>query len=282
MDRTDLGILGTLPKFNRESRLVSPVPRVPDKQYIMRKPKSRSFLDCILTSAKGGGGLEYFNVSLKIGLWRKKTELVSLIFDYAGGIAHESFVVEKFMNACFALCSNTNSENNGDDDSDGDNHIQPRSLRVRNKFSNADVRRTLIEFGRCFVVGSIPGGLLRNSLSVDVSNMLSSALRRFFSCNHMEITTTAIDAAICQACCRSLFQAGRRAEETISPAARLACALADAAIYTQGNELRYLASVTADVIDRAIETRANYVNEFQENQGDDVRFYNGPIEMAQG
>jgi len=254
MDGTALGILGTLPKFNRETRLVSAVARVPDRQYIMRKPKSRSFVDAILTSAKGAGGMEYFNVPLKIGLWRKKEELVSRIFEYGGGINDEAFVVGKFMNACFCLCQNDEHRTDGDE-SDDDMDIAAKRMRFRHKFGDVDIRRTLIEFGRCFLVGSIAGGALRNTLSVSLASILSSELRRFFSCAHVNVAPEYNDSPVCETCSKNLYKAGQRTEETIASAARFACAIAEAGFYSQGNIHRYLASVTADIIDRAISTQ---------------------------
>jgi len=274
MDGTALGILGTLPTFNRETRIISPVPRIPDKQYIMRKPKLRAFVDAILTSAKGAGGLEYFNVPLKLSIWRKKSELESQIFQYAGGLHHEAFVVGKFMNACFAPCHNNGSEVSDGEESDVGNGLSLRRMRFRNKFLDVDVRRSLIEFGRCFLVGSIPGGVLRNTISVNISANLSSAMRDFFSCNHIQMDGVDINVPVCESCSQALFHSGRRAEEIVSSAARFACAVAQASTYSNRYELRYLSSVAADIIDSAIATRAKYNDEFEINQGEDVRFYN--------
>jgi len=272
MDGTALGILGSLPKFNRETRSVSAVSRVPDKQYIMRKPKARSFVDAILTSAKGADGLDAFNVPLKIGLWKKKAELVSIVFNYGGGINHEAFVVGKFMNTCFAICDNAGSERSEDDDSDGENTVSSKVMRIRNLIPNVDVRRTAIEFGRCFAVGSIAGGVLRNSLSVDASTILIAAFQHFSACNHLGTEPGDMNCAVCESCSQKLYQEGLRAEELVAPAARMACTLAEAGMYGHGNQYRYLASVAAQILDRAMQTRAFYYQEFEKNQGEDVEF----------
>ncbi len=55
MDVTALGILGTLPTFERHTEVVSSVPLIPEKQFIMREPKLCSVVDAILVSAKSAG-----------------------------------------------------------------------------------------------------------------------------------------------------------------------------------------------------------------------------------
>ena len=55
MDGTVLRILGALPNFSRHTKVVKPVKGVPEKQYIVREPKSRSFIDSALFNARGNG-----------------------------------------------------------------------------------------------------------------------------------------------------------------------------------------------------------------------------------
>jgi len=130
MDATALGILGTLPKFRRETRLVSAVPRIPNRQYIMRTPKLRAFIDSILTSAKGAQGLEYFNVPLRKKLWKDKPRLVKLLFGFDGGVGHEAFVPGKFMNACFSICDNAQTTIDGNE-SDAEEEMQVQKILVK-------------------------------------------------------------------------------------------------------------------------------------------------------
>ncbi len=52
MDCTVLGIFCALPEFNKHITLVSTVPRMPDKQFIIREPKTRAFIDTGMVSAK--------------------------------------------------------------------------------------------------------------------------------------------------------------------------------------------------------------------------------------
>lgn len=52
MDGTALGILGDLPKFHRVKALVPYVPRIPDRQFMMRTLISRALVDSIMQAAK--------------------------------------------------------------------------------------------------------------------------------------------------------------------------------------------------------------------------------------
>ncbi len=56
------------------------VPRISDRQYIMRAAKLRSFIDFIIVSAKTADARGYFEVTLKEGLWNKRDELMSKFF----------------------------------------------------------------------------------------------------------------------------------------------------------------------------------------------------------
>jgi len=259
MDGTALGILGTLPEFTRETRTVSSVPRVPDKQYIMPTPKLRAFVDAVMVSAKCADGQGYFNTLLKNSLWKAKDVMVSDLFTYDAGVDHEAFAVAKFLNSSYDICSDS---------------IPPQGFRFRHKLSGIDVRRTIVEFGRCFAVGSIPGGVLRNVNSVSAASDIHEALRRFSSCNHSQSEATLLSTPVCETCAERLLQCGRRMDEKVAPAARLACAIADSSVLGEGNELRYLALATADILARAIETRKRFFELFDENQGVDVRSYN--------
>lgn len=274
MDGTALGILGSLPKFNRQTRTVKAAPRMPDKQYIMRKPKLRGFVDAVLTSAKAGDGLDDFNVALKLPLWRKKDELLSLLFDYSAGIQSPSFLIAKFMNAGFLDITNTANDNGEEGESDEDYSLGARCLRFRHKLSSIDVRRTMIEFGRCFAVASIPGGALRNAESVPQASILEKELRRFSDCKHLTIPGGAYNSDICQPCAQRLLGISRRVDEKVTSGARLSCALANAAILHDCSQLRNLASVASEIIQEAIRIREYYFQLFQSNQGEDLMYYN--------
>ena len=65
IDGTALRILGTLPKFSRHIKMVKPVSGVPHKEYLVREPKLRGFIDAVLFNAKSVGEKQNSTVHLK-------------------------------------------------------------------------------------------------------------------------------------------------------------------------------------------------------------------------
>ena len=74
MNGTALGILGTVPQFERHTKVLSAVPGISDRQYKMRNPKLRAFLDAVFRSARNAGTRNRFHLSVKPSLWRKRHE----------------------------------------------------------------------------------------------------------------------------------------------------------------------------------------------------------------
>ena len=58
------------------------------------------------------------------------------------------------------------------------------SLLMSHQIENFDVRCTILEFGRCFCSGSIAGGVLRNSHTLQLAISIRAALEKFASCSH--------------------------------------------------------------------------------------------------
>ncbi len=80
MDGTTLGILGTLPEFERSSLTVPAVQRIPRLQYIMKVPRARGFIDDLLLSARSGIEEVEFSVALKRKLHPHQTALIRKFF----------------------------------------------------------------------------------------------------------------------------------------------------------------------------------------------------------
>ena len=66
MDGTAMGILGKLPEFVRVKSIFSRLQNLSNKQYIMRTPRLRHFVDSIMTSAKQSFGVTDFKVAEKV------------------------------------------------------------------------------------------------------------------------------------------------------------------------------------------------------------------------
>ena len=242
-----------------------PVKGVPDKQYLIREPRSRLFIDSILVSVKGIGEKNEFSVRMKHSLRRNQDELFSRLF-----LAEESDTVETNLARRFLISSlrlqhsesiSDSHEDNSDEDSGSGKWI------VSHKLSDIDIRRTLIEFGRCFVSGSISGRALGSNESSNQALEFSNELAKFSSWSN--------DKPISYDECRkNLFVVGKKVENTLSSAGRVACAISSSIRCAQSAIFRNIAFVLCDIISNAINFRNRYLELFEANQNEDVRLYN--------
>ena len=65
-------------------------------------------------------------------------------------------------------------DNNGDESED-ESHFTNQTFYFSHKIKDVDVRRNVVEFGRCFCSGSSAGAALRNQMSVKYAEGLSEA-----------------------------------------------------------------------------------------------------------
>ena len=138
---------------------------------------------------------------------------------------------------------------------------------IQHSIDDIDVRRTVFEFGGCFLAGSIAGGSLRAAQSTPVALKLSQSLKTFSCCVHD-------NQSIFSDCRTTLLRVGNSAEDILAPAGRVACAIASASLSGEIELLRNISSVIAKVIDASLVTRQRYHQLFEPNQNDDVRTYN--------
>ena len=149
MDGTALGILGTLPNFSRHTKVVMPLKGVPNEQYIIRDAKLRGFAESILVSAKYSGEKDMVLVRLKLSLRRKQDSLFRKLFSLESSDVEENNLARRYLITFLVakeIQSQTDSlEDNSDEDSDGS------GWQISHTLAEIDVRRTLLEFGRCFL-----------------------------------------------------------------------------------------------------------------------------------
>ena len=185
MDGTAMGILGKLPEFVRVKSRFSRVQNLSNKQYIIRTPRLREFVDSILTSAKQSFGVTDFKVVLKNSLWDRREELSNQFFNDVLEITSEVFVGARFLKAIFTSSGSIDPVQELGDGKDEEDATQPSgATKLRFIIDDTDICRTSIDFGRCFVAGSIAGGCLRNEHHLQSSQILSDVLVRFPFCFH--------------------------------------------------------------------------------------------------
>lgn len=93
----------------------------------------------------------------------------------------EALEISLLLRDCFYVCKSETVESTMEDLSDDEITIKLGTIRFRHKHSDDDIRRTFVEFGRCFAAGSIAGGSSRNSNSVTMSQNLSDTVIRLSS-----------------------------------------------------------------------------------------------------
>lgn len=131
-------------------------------------------------------------------------------FKQVGNPSDKLYEVSKFMKAIFQLDSTSEAEITTEEEYDDlDNEEETSSIgsniRMNVRIRQVDVRRDVVDFGRCFLAGSIAGGALGRNSAVGVCDVLTRALDRFAGCSH------AYD--ICIECAKDLMRAGKASEE---------------------------------------------------------------------
>lgn len=237
MDGSAVGILGKLPNFQRVTHQINAVSRIADREYIMRTSTSRRFIDSIMVCAKNYDVCGLFNVPFKNGLWIRRQELVERFFNSIPCEPDEFKSVSRFLRSAFEHISQEARGRNNTDVSDDDelnfmvHDACVGKLRFKHKVQHVDVRRTLIDFGRCWCSGSIAGGALRDEKSIEYALHLKNLLEEFSICSHcvQEISEGQAldDYSICENCCNAICEAGITANDILPSVSGLCFALAD-------------------------------------------------------
>ena len=166
MDGTATGILSKLPKYHRPTVKIQGIKNISTLQYIIPMATFREFVDAIFISGKHCEGANSFAMELPQKMTFEKRQLCIDSLLRASPLPKEfssAYDVRSFLMSCFT----------------------EHGLKFTHKIQDLDVRRTLLEFGRCFLHGSMPGGILRRSESMTESRRLSDAFRRFVQASVM-------------------------------------------------------------------------------------------------
>ena len=79
---------------------------------------------------------------------------------------------------------------------------------------------------------------------------------------------------MCTPCAKALMSISCKVDEKLHAAARLSCSISNSAIRLCSFDYRGLAFIGASILTSSMGVRRNYFEQFELNQGDDVRFYN--------
>lgn len=289
MDGTAAGILEELPKFVRVQRSIPSISSVAEVQYLMPTPMLRAFIDAIFRAAPSARDETTFAVRLKPYLWEKVNELRDRFFKASYTDTAESDAAGVFLDACFELMTTTSNDESifipqdrhdvdgfTEDDESMNHEVDTtrisNALRMRSKMDDINVRRTCIDFGRCFIVGSIAGGSLRRNSAVAKVKELCTVLNIFSSCKHVQAPW--MQDHVCEICSMNFLEMSASHDEYIPSAARLSRAIAKASILGSSSNLRRLALSCSSVLKKSINARSEFFQLFNDNACPAVHGYN--------
>ncbi len=160
-------------------------------------------------------------MALRASLWIKKNNLVNRIFRATTDERDEAFLAACVLRKCFRVV-NALLQNDNEEGKSGEEVLEtPGKIIMSYSIGDIDVRRTLVEFDRCFLSGSVACGGLRGVHYVPVSVHYSEELYKFGMCNRGGTN-------ICRDCKKILLVACNTAEGILWTAGRLAQAIASA------------------------------------------------------
>ncbi len=156
-------------------------------------------------------------------------------------------MVRRFMSACFAF-------------EDGN---------VVHKIADLYLRRAMLEFARCFISGSIPGGVLKNNTSAIESRNFCRYRRSFLDCTHES------NAKACIGFARVNYEMSRTVGDAIPCASRIRKALSNTSIYgmMDSSTIRNVAFNVAEAVHCAQFVRLNYLQRFYAEMNNEVKAY---------
>ena len=250
MDGTATGILKKLPKFTRPSCVIQSTKNMSAMQYIMPMAPHREFIDALLLSAKIKEGRNQFTMEYPTKMIPNNKIVCIDPFFRSSPLpkSHQSaYIVREFLSACISVQEDT----------------------LTHKIHDLEIRRSLIEFGRCFLSGSIPGGVLRMTSSGSEARKLSDAFVTFASCSHDN------GGLVCASCAQELYNKARNTGDLIPVACQLGKAVANAILYHSfdANKVRILAHEVANILSHAERVRDEYFWKFSSSAGEDIASY---------
>ena len=240
---TGTGILNKLPRFHRPTHVVPKMKGNSSAQYIMAPFSLREFADMVFNLAKKYDEADMFNEELSSLTGKHRAHSADAFFGNLPLTKEFScaYIPRLFIQGFF---SQVTIESNTDG-----------TLTIRHVFMNQDIRRDVIEFGRCFVSGSICGGVTRWMVSVAHGNSLVYALTNFGFCSYKNVLNMS-----CEACCHQLGQAANSCRDITPFASCIVLSLLHAFVHHDTNviQFREISVTISSVIQCAITSHQTF------------------------
>ena len=258
IDGTATGILYKLPKFNRPSCVIHRMRGPASEQYLMLPPALRKFTDAIFKSAKKNEGRKVFEVEMNIALKKNLCTLVESFF-------HECPLRKEYASAYASRCllKLCFKPVRMDDNSCG-------KFSLIHLIGDQSVRRSITEFGRCFVSGSISGGVLRRASCTRSGNSLVYASKNASCCSK-----TTRENEVCTTCLSQLKSAARESDVEIPSLSRLIYSLINAYNFgdIDGVLFRGISSTISWILDHSFSIREKFSSSFHAKRSDSAGEY---------
>ena len=160
-------------------------------------------------------------------LWKNSSVLVRIFLscESVPQITPIHLTVRKFLMICYEKVMEDNSEQIDSSEDETSKAPPNGSISLRNKIEDTDIRRTVIQFGRCFISGSIAGFIMRRERSIPAARISAKALTDFSGCSHLPTSE------ICDGCVNFLKTIATQVASNIPAASRLACEICHAKEY---------------------------------------------------
>ena len=272
MDGTAVGILGALPKFQRVKHEIPSVNGISAYQYLMKTPIFRAFVDQMFCSGYSSLGEPSINVTLNSKLWRNMYKLVNEFFSSVGTVSSETITAARYIGSFIRLENTLGVVCNESDGSMDDQPLIRGNLSLVWKSNSIELQRTCIEFGRCFISGSVAAASLRNREYYAKARELIDALKRFSLCAHD--TNDCPSRKACNDCSMNLHNLCVASEDILPSACRLCRAVAKSSILGTNDDLKSLADSIVVLLKECVEVRRDYFEKFQTQQNGSVRVSN--------
>lgn len=253
MDGTATGILSKLPTFNRPICIVPRMKGTATDQYLMPPPVLREFTDSIFKSAKKNEGRLLFEVELNTTSIRQLFVLVDVFFNVTP-LTREyacAYATKPLLIICYKVVRI--EEDKGD------------RLQLIHLIKDQNIRRAIIEFGRCFISGSVCGGVLRRASSLIGGYRFLDAIRNIIQCSHAAPNTN-----VCTSCLSQLTYVARSHQDEIPSLSRLLFALINAHDFQDIDDLllRSLMSSVSSILARCFAVRMEFSSIFHRKRSD--------------
>ena len=157
----------------------------------------------------------------------------------------QEYAVSRFLKLCFSTRS-SREVTVGSSDVEDEQYDEVGGKEICcflwHNFMDTELRRSVANFARCYLSGSIAGAAVRSNLSAEHTNMFRDKLLIFSGCQHRP------PHAVCVSCASLLLTSAKSARNMIHCAAQISIHIAESVLVSSEEPLRLLAKEVALIL----------------------------------